>query len=249
MSGVEIVWGKGHYEDFYKEYSDRPWVLVSCAISLDGKLVSETGDSRLSSWEDKVEVHKLRSIMDGILVGVNTILQDDPHLTVSEKYYKSDKHPIRIVLDSKARTPITAEVLKRKPEVPTIIAVGNQADKEKIKKLEGAGATVIELPRSEEVDGLDLRVLLRILKEEYGVKKLMVEGGGHVIGSFVKFGLVDYFRVSINPVLLGGKRSVNMLESVTYGNIDKAPRLEIVKIEKAGWSIIHHYIVKKRENL
>ncbi len=243
MNHVELVWGKGSYEDFYVEHPNRPWVLVSCAISLDGKLVSETGDSRLSSWEDKVEVHKLRSMMDGILVGINTVLRDDPHLTVSEKYYKSDRHPIRIVLDSKARTPVTAEVLKRKPEVTTIIAVGNQASKEKIKKLKKVGAKVIELPLNKEINGLDLRELLRMLKWEYGVKKLMVEGGGHVIGSFVKFGFVDYFRISINPVLLGGKRSISIIESVAYGNIDEAPHLEIVKIERAGWSVIHHYIV------
>ena len=242
-SHVNEIWGKGKYEDYIIDKGWRPWVIISCAISLDGKLVSETGDSRLSSFEDKVEVHRLRSIVDGILVGVNTVLKDDPHLTISEKYYKSDKHPIRVVLDSKARTPPDSQVITKRPEVPTIIFVGRDAEKGNIDALVNAGAEVISVNYDQD-GGLNLEEVLKILKSKYGINSLMVEGGGRVIGSFVKNRFVDYFRVSINPVLIGGKKSVSMVETVSFGNLDEAPRLELVKIELAGWSVIHHYLMK-----
>ena len=215
----------------------RPLVLVSCAVSIDGKLATISGDSRLSSFEDKVEVHKLRSEVDAILVGINTVLADDPHLTVSEKYYKSDRNPIRVVLDSKARIPLTSQVLTRKPEVPRVIATTTKADKGKINKLRKLGADVVTFEKNGKVD---LIKLLKYLKEKYGVKTLMVEGGGKVISAFFKHGLVDKMRISINPYIFGGLKAVSMVENFGFRTVDEAPKFELVRIEKAGWSLIIH---------
>ncbi len=234
-----IIWNKGYEPDFVPR-DDRPFVLISCAISLDGKLSSESGDTRLSSREDKVLVHKLRSEVDGILVGINTVLSDDPHLTVSEKYYKSERHPVRVILDNKARIPLESQVLTRKPEVPTIIAVSEKADKKKVEKLVRAGAKVIYVGKNE----VNLSKLLKILRDKFKINTLMVEGGGKVIASFFKEKLVDYLRLSVNPVIFGGDNSIPMFRGHSYKTIEESPKLELIKIEKAGWSVILHYLVK-----
>jgi len=217
----------------------RPMIYLSCAVSLDGKLVSSAGDSRLSSFEDKVAVHKMRSAMDGILVGVNTVLKDNPHLTVSEKYYKSEKHPTRIILDSRARTPPDAEILTRRPDVPTVIFASKDASKDKIDALRGRGA-LIEFVKKDNEGLLDVAEVLKVLKAKYGISKLMVEGGGRVLGSFVKRGFFDYLRLSLNPVFFGS--GINLIEGVSFKTIEESPKLKLVKIEKLGWSVVLHYI-------
>jgi len=217
----------------------RPFVIVSCAISLDGKLASACGDVRLSSFDDKVEVHKLRSIVDAILVGINTILRDNPHLTVSEKYYRSDNHPIRVVLDSRCRIPLDAEVITRRPEVRTIVATTQLAPKEKIEKLRRMGVDVVVMGNSK----VDLKKLLRYLRDEYNVKILMVEGGGYVLGSFFREGLVDYLRVSITPVLFGDGEAVSMIRGAVFCKIEDSPKLRLEKIEICGHNVILHFAV------
>lgn len=215
----------------------RPLVIVSCAISIDGKLASICGDSRLSSYEDKVEVHKLRSKVDAILVGINTVLADDPHLTVSEKYYKSNKHPIRIVLDSKCRIPLNAQVIRKRPEVQTIIATTKKAPKEKIAKLRKIGVDV-HITNSEKK--VDITELLKYIRKKYGVRKLMVEGGGKVIGEFIKNNLVDTMRISITPILFGGQKATPIIMGPEYCTIEQAPKFEITKIELCGNNIVIH---------
>jgi len=219
----------------------RPLVIVSCAISLDGKLASEKGDTRLSSFEDKVEVHRLRSRIDAILVGINTILADDPHLTVSEKYYKSNRHPIRVVLDSYCRIPLNAQVLTRRREVPTIIATTRKAPEDKIRKLREMGADVIV------TDGekVNIREVLTYIRRKYGVRKLMVEGGGKVIGEFFKNNLVDLVRVSITPVIFGGEKSIPLIRGVSFDTIEESPRLKLYRIELCGHNIVLHFYVEK----
>mgnify|MGYP000427393194 CR=1 FL=1 len=217
---------------------NRPLVILSCAISLDGKLASEEGDTKLSSYEDKVEVHKLRSQVDAIMVGVNTVLKDDPHLTISDKYYKSEKHPIRVIVDSKARTPPNAKCITYRSHVPTIIAVTNLAPREKIEELEKAGAKVLIVNEGNKVD---LKKLLRILYEKFEVSKLMVEGGGKIIGSLLKERLIDLVRISITPVILGGiKKAVNLAHDVFWGKIDEAPWIDIFKIELVDYNLVIH---------
>lgn len=218
---------------------NRPFVIVSCAISLDGKLASACGDVRLSSFEDKVEVHKLRSRVDAILVGINTILRDNPHLTVSEKYYRSDRHPIRVVLDSKCRIPLDAEVITRRPEVKTIVATTRKAPRKKVEKLKDRGVDVIIMGE----DRVDIARLLEYLRNKYSIRILMVEGGGYVLGSFFKEGLVDYIRVSITPVLFGNSNAVPMLRDVSFCRIEDSPKLKLEKIEICGNNIVLHFAV------
>ena len=239
---VETIWEKKIRTKSTPNW--RPYVLISCAVSADGKLASITGDSRLSSFEDKVEVHKLRSQMDAILVGVNTVVKDDPHLTVSEKYYKSEKHPIRIVLDTFAKTPVASQVLTKRREVPTIIAVSDKAPKERAKNLEKLGAIVVKAGSGPYVD---LERLLKLLKNKFKIEKLMVEGGGTVVSSFFYHRLVDQLRLSVNPVIFGGRDAVSLVQEHAFARVEEAPKLELFKIEMAGWSLILNYMVHYTE--
>lgn len=221
---------------------NRPECLLSCAISLDGKLASITGDSSFSSFRDKKEVHKLRTKIDAILVGINTSLEDDPHLTVSHKYYKSNQHPLRIVLDSKARLPTNAKFIKKRPRVRSLVATTEKAPKNRRKRLEKAGADVRILGKKK----VSLPRLMKVLASEYEIEKLMVEGGGNVIGNFFKHDLIDTARISITPVVLGGgTKAVDMVSNMGFPTVKEAPRFELTKIELIDYNIILHLVRKE----
>ena len=111
----------------------NPHVILSAAISIDGKISTRVGDSKLSSKEDSVRLHKLRSKVDAILIGKNTLLQDNPLLTVR---YTKGKNPIRIILDSKGTIPINSKIIKTSNEIPTIIVVSKKISKTNLLKLQ-----------------------------------------------------------------------------------------------------------------
>ena len=120
--------------------SFRPYVIFSAAITLDGKLATQTGDSKLSSKKDKIRVHKLRSKVDAILIGKNTVEIDDPLLSV---HNIREKNPIRIILDSNAIIRTNSKILKTCSRIPTIIAVSKEAPKKNLQKLEKFPVQVI----------------------------------------------------------------------------------------------------------
>lgn len=221
----------------------RPKVILSCAISLDGKLASKTGDSNFSSFRDKREVHKLRTKVDAVLVGINTVIKDDPHLTVSQKYYKSDKHPFRIVLDSKARTPPDTKFIKKRQKIRSLIATTKQAPQKRIETLQKAGAEIRVLGKKY----VSIPQLLEVLTSEYHVEKLMVEGGGKIIGSFLEHEYIDRVRISYTPVLLGGnEEAVNMVEGIGFSKVNEAPTFDVYRVEQIDWNTVLHLVRKQR---
>ncbi len=114
------------------EKSNKPYIILSAAISIDGKIATETGDSKLSSDQDCIRLHKLRSKVDGILIGKNTALQDNPLLTVR---HSQGKNPIRIILDSKGSIPSKSKILQTSKKVSTIIAVSKTITKSNLERL------------------------------------------------------------------------------------------------------------------
>ena len=112
----------------------KPYIILNAAMTLDGKIATKTGSSEISGREDLIRVHKLRKEMDAIMVGINTLLADDPRLTVHKIEAKHEDNPVRIVVDSKARTPLDFRILSE--DAPTIIATTENADPEKIDALE-----------------------------------------------------------------------------------------------------------------
>ncbi len=209
----------------------KPYVILNAAMTLDGKIASKSGDSELSCKEDWERVYKLRASVDGIMVGINTVLKDNPSLT-SKGY---GKNPVRIIVDSKARTPLNARVLN--DESSTIIAVSRKAKESKLKELRKKAEVI--------VCGDDLVDLSCLLKKLYdmGIKSILLEGGGTLNWSMLKNGLVDRVIVSIAPYIVGGRDAVTLVEGEGFNKIREGIRLNLVKFYKLGEDLILEYDV------
>ncbi len=211
----------------------KPYVILNSAMTLDGKIASRSGDSELSCKEDWERVYKLRASVDGIMVGINTVLKDNPSLT-SKGY---GKNPIRIVVDSKARIPLNAKVLNKEAE--TIVAVSRKADKNKIDKLKKVAKVI--------VCGDDLVDLKCLLEKLYtmGIKSMLLEGGGTLNWGMLKSGLVDRVIVSIAPYIVGGKDAITLVEGEGFDKIKSGIKLKLVRYYKLGEDLILEYDVVK----
>lgn len=209
-----------------------PFVIAKFAMSLDGKIATKTGDSKwISSEESRRYVHCLRHGVDAIMVGVNTIITDDPQLTAraGRDGGITEKQPLRVVVDSKGRTPLTARVLQMPGK--TMVAVTREIELAKARALTQAGAEVIELPSR---DGLvDLGELLRVLGERK-VTSLLVEGGATLFGSLFEQGLVDKLLVFIAPIIIGGGEAKSPVEGKGVEEIAQAMALSRVKTQGLG---------------
>ncbi len=211
----------------------RPKVILSAAMTLDGKIATKTGDSKLSSKQDKVRIHKLRSKVDAILVGSNTVKRDDPLLTVR---YSKGKNPVRVILDSKANIAQKSQIIKTCKKIPTIIAVSKKASRKNIDKLKKYPLEII-------ITGnklVNIKNLLRILSKKK-IKTLLVEGGGTVNWEFVKQGFVDEIIITITPYLIGGKNAITLVDGEGFSLIQKAMKLKLKKTCRSGNEIILHY--------
>jgi GTP cyclohydrolase II len=184
---------------------DRPFVTVSYAQSLDGSISDEPRKTlQLSSLQSQTLTHHIRARHDAILVGINTILVDDPRLTV--RLVEGDD-PVPVILDSYLRLPASARVLRERRGRPLIVATAADACTRKEADLRAAGVRIVRLPVSH--DGLiDLPALLQRLRLE-GITRLMVEGGGRIISSFLAGRLTDQLILTICPVLVGGVHALN----------------------------------------
>jgi 2,5-diamino-6-(ribosylamino)-4(3H)-pyrimidinone 5'-phosphate reductase len=171
----------------------RPFIHVNCAMSADGKIAgADRKQVRISSDEDLARVKGLRSRYDAILVGVGTIVSDDPHLTVKGLDY--DTNPIRIVLDPDGRTPDSARVLDGL--APTVMVTSSECTREwDCEEIIRSGAEI------------DLKGVLEQLAEDIGIEGILVEGGGETISSFFRAGLVDRYSVFVGGLVIGGRGS------------------------------------------
>ena len=213
--------------------SFRPYVIFSAAITLDGKLATRTGDSKLSSKADKNRIHKLRSKVDAILIGKNTAKLDDPILS---SHSTKKKNPIRIILDSNATIRTNSKILKTCSKIPTIIAVSKKAQKKDLQKLEKFSVQVI-------VCGdymVNIKKLLGILKKK-GIKNILVEGGGTTNWAFVKENLVDEAIITITPYLVGGMTATTLVDGDGFSTITKSIRLKLKNVTKMKNEVILHY--------
>ncbi|MEX2047005.1 MAG: bifunctional diaminohydroxyphosphoribosylaminopyrimidine deaminase/5-amino-6-(5-phosphoribosylamino)uracil reductase RibD, partial [Chloroflexota bacterium] len=184
----------------------RPFVLLKLATTVDGRVAVE-GRRYLSGRAALKDVHRLRDRLDAVMVGVGTVLADDPELTVREV---RGRDPLRVVLDAEARTPPTAKVVRAGDPQRTIVFVARDADPRRVKRLRDAGVPIATLPRSGE--GLDVAAGLRWLAEN-GVNTVLSEGGPKVAASLLREGLVDRLLFVVAPIA-GGSGS-HALEGVT----------------------------------
>jgi 2,5-diamino-6-(ribosylamino)-4(3H)-pyrimidinone 5'-phosphate reductase len=212
----------------------KPYVILSAAMSVDGKIATRGGDSAYSDEEDWRRVHKLRSEVDAIMVGIHTILVDDSKLTSKE-----GKSPVRVVVDSDARTPPNARVITVRPEVETIIAVTSIAPPERISILQKKGAKILVCGDGELVD---LKILMEKLYDR-GVKKLMLEGGGNLNWGMISKGLIDEIRIAVSPVIVGGIKAITLVEGEGFTKVSEGVKLELINTEKVGKNLVLTYKV------
>lgn len=185
--------------------SGRPYVHAKWAMTLDGKIAAHTGASRwISNETSRGVAHRLRARMDAILVGIGTVLSDDPLLT-SRSAPQEPRRLVRLVLDTHARLPLASKLVQTASEMPVIVVTGPHAPEFEVAELRQAGVEVLSLPAAE-TDSTG-RPDPAILLDELGrrsMTNLLVEGGAAVLGAFFDQQLVDFVHVFIAPKLLGG---------------------------------------------
>ena len=208
----------------------RPRVIVNAAMSIDGKIALSDGTGvRLSNEEDLRRVHRLRASVDAILVGVGTVLKDDPKLTVKSEYAKG-RNPLRVVLDSDGKIPESAHVLDG--SAPTLIVTSEESDRSFPR------AEVLRLGKGE----VDLQALLDRLAAR-DVKTILVEGGSMVIWSFLRRGLADELKVFVSSRVLGGHAAPTLAGGRGVISLDEAPRLRLDRVERLGNGALLEYTV------
>jgi diaminohydroxyphosphoribosylaminopyrimidine deaminase/5-amino-6-(5-phosphoribosylamino)uracil reductase len=202
----------------------RPFVIWKFGASLDGRIAAVDGSSQwITSEESRTDAHRLRAECDAVMVGSGTQRIDNPHLAV--RHVEAARQPIRVVVDSNARTPANARVVDE--AAPTLIAVAEDAD---ATHLEGI-TTVVRLPRVPE-RGLDLRALLNALGQR-GVERILLEGGPTLAGSFVDAGLVDRVIAYVAPALIGGG-GLSALGGPGAASIEAVRRFELDEVIRVG---------------
>ncbi len=211
-------------------------VTVNAAMTVDGKIATWQGDSAISSKEDLIRVHKLRASVDGIIVGVSTVLEDDPRLTV-RLGRKRKKHPTRIIIDSKGRIPLNSQILRSASRIRTIIAVTKLADVEAKRKIRKTGAIVI----SAGTRSVNLRKVFLIL-QKMGIEKILVEGGGEINWSIFRLGLVNDLLVTIAPNVVGGREATTLVEGEGFPKISQGIKLRLNKVltQDEGELVLHY---------
>lgn len=210
-----------------------PFVTAKFAISLDGKIATKSGDSRwISGTEARKYVHNLRYTSDAIMAGVNTVLADDPQLTCrccGGRGGMVKKQPLRIIVDSKGRTPPSAQVFNEPGK--TILVVSRPVGPEKVKPLAEVGAELLELPS--EGEQIDLERLLKIMGERE-VTSILVEGGGILLGSLFDANLIDRVVAFVAPVIIGGSEAKTPVAGKGVDKVADLLRLERVAVERFG---------------
>ena len=231
-AGIEVIEGilskeaAKLNEVFIKWISTKlPFVTVKAAMSLDGKIAAHTGHSKwITGAEAREYVHCLRDCYDSILVGSGTLLTDNPHLTT--RLPEGGKNPLRIVLDSHARTPVNANVLSD-GLAPTLIVVTELASEKSIEKIRQCGVQVIQI---ESKNGkVDLRKLFSHLAQE-GITSILVEGGATINAALFKEGLVDKVHWFVAPKIIGGVNAVGPVGGQGVDNVNEAVLLDEIFI-------------------
>lgn len=219
-------------------------VHVNAAESVDGKLSTrERRQVAISGDDDFDRMDDLRATSDAVMVGVGTVLADDPSLTVKSDERREGRtatgrtpNPARVVADSRGRTPTDAELLDNRAE--SYILVSEAAATSDISRLEAAGAVVIQAGE----DRVNLTTGLEEL-ETHGVDQLMVEGGGELIYSLFAAGLVDKLTVFVGSMVIGGRDAPTLADGAGFTDPDSFPELSLTDVEQMDNGVVLHYDV------
>lgn len=233
-AGIHVEYGflqdelRKQNEVFFKWIEHKkPFIVLKAAMTLDGKIATATGQSKwITNETSRAYGYKLRDIYDGIMVGINTVIEDNPMLTAR---VDGGKNPIRIVVDSSLKIDINANVVQDK-SAKTIIATTDKANKDKILKLQAQDVDVIVVDKDKN-DKVDIEKLLDILGQQ-NICSILVEGGATLSGSFVAKKLVDKVYFFIAPKIIGGKEAKTPVAGTGILNLQEALTLKDIQIEK-----------------
>ena len=243
--GIKTYVGEEHEEEAkqineaYIKFiaTGMPFVTAKFAISLDGKIATRSGDSKwISSEVARKRVHNLRYTTDAIMAGVNTVLIDDPELTARSCGGRGGTvkaHPLRVIVDSKGRTPLTARVLSAPGK--TLLVLARLVGPEEREAFVRADAELLELPS--EGGLVDLEKLLKVLGEQE-IISVLVEGGGILLGSLFDGGLVDKVIAFIAPIIIGGKGAKTAVGGEGVDKVADSLKLERVSVERLGKDVM-----------
>lgn len=240
-AGIKVTLGK-HLNETKKLYeafekyirTQLPFVTAKFAMTLDGKTATKTGDSKwITSQQSRDKVHQVRSISDGILVGVNTIISDNPRLTArTSTGHPLACQPLRIILDSQGRTPTNARIFS---EPGSTLIASTDSNTSKMDSLKDLGVEILTLPQNN--NRVSLLPLLTNLAER-GVVNLLVEGGGTTLSSFLESGVVDKILAFISPTIIGGKKAFTPVSGDGLAAISDGHKLKCVEFEQVGPDIL-----------
>ena len=212
----------------------KPYIILSAAISVDGKIATRTGDSKLSSNQDLHRLHKLRTKIDAIIIGKNTLMRDDPLLTVR---YTKGKNPVRIILDSQGNISSKSKILQTSNEVPTIIAVSKKITKSNLEKLYKFPVEVIITGEN----SVNIKSLLKKLSDKK-ITTILVEGGGTINWEFIKQNLFDELIITLSPFLIGGNNAISFIQGNGFDKISKSPNLRLKSIKRLKNHLVLNYV-------
>jgi diaminohydroxyphosphoribosylaminopyrimidine deaminase / 5-amino-6-(5-phosphoribosylamino)uracil reductase len=237
QAGVEVVVGvlEAEAKALIKGWSKfiisaQSYLTLKLAISLDGRIATRSGASKwITSPESRLRVQTLRANHDAVIVGVNTVLADNPRLTVREVPGRS---PVRVIVDSKLRIPTTAQVVQTAAQTPTCVVTTHAAPKPQEEALQALGVRIIRVPPTAE-GRCDPAVMLRELAARE-VVNVMCEGGSELAGSLLASGLADELHVFVAPILLGPRGRPGAVDWAGPENPSDAPRIDPPRWELCG---------------
>lgn len=212
----------------------RPFVILKAAMSLDGKLATRTGDSQWITGElSRQRVHQMRNAVDAVVIGIGTVLKDDPMLTARVDA-EEGRDPLRVVIDSRGRLPVDARLLRTGSQ-PVLVAVGPRVSQARLATLRRQDAEVIVLPRGE--GGLSLPHLFRELGRRE-ITSVMIEGGGKLATSALQGGIVDKLVLMLAPILIGGRKASTLFQGDGADKLTEALRIRQLTVERIGDDIL-----------
>ena len=224
-----------------------PFIIAKFAMSLDGKIATKTGDSKwITNEEARKYAHILRHTVDVIMVGVNTIIADNPHLTArgcGGKGGMRKTQPLRLVVDSNGRVPLNSHIFEPPGEV--LLAAVEPLESEKKRALMQTNTEVLELPGRKGL--VDIEELLRTLGRRE-IVSVLVEGGGELLGSFFDYHLVDKVLIFISPIIIGGRGAKAAVDGCGIDNISEAWHLDRLSTETFADNILLSGYVEKGAN-
>ncbi len=211
----------------------KPFVILKAAVSLDGKAATRSGDSRwISSEESRGYVHRLRSAVDGVMVGIGTILQDDPLLNVRLPGKKVPRHPLRVIVDSRLRLPLRSRIAQTAPLYRTLVATTQAAPSSRVHRVKSASMEVLVV-KSRKNGEVSLGALMGELGRR-GILSILLEGGPTLNAGALEEKIVDRVLLFMAPKIIGGRKAPGMIGGKGVLRAKEALGMEIQKVQRIG---------------